>query len=138
MRSDAQRLPFAGTIDTLLIDAPCSGLGTLRREPDVRWRRTAADLPELVGVQRRLIAEGQRVLAAGGRLVYATCSSEPEENEALIAEVLTRHPEWSLLDLRTAALPASMSPLLTDQGTLRTWPHVHGLDAFYAAVLVRA
>lgn len=137
LRSDARQLPFAGTIDTLLIDAPCSGLGTLRREPDLRWRRSPGDQPAQVTLQRALVDEGLRVLAAGGRLIYATCSSEPEENEQLVADVLAARPDWQLVDLRTTRMPASMAPLLAADGTLRTWPHVHGLDAFYAAVLER-
>lgn len=137
LRSDARHLPFAGTLDTVLIDAPCSGLGTLRREPDVRWRRTAADLPALVAVQRALVEAGMQALAPAGRLIYATCSSEPEENESLVAEVLETHRDWQRLDLREVALPSSMTPLLSSEGGLRTWPHAHGLDAFYAAVLVR-
>jgi 16S rRNA (cytosine967-C5)-methyltransferase len=135
LRSDARHLPFAGTIDTLLIDAPCSGLGTLRREPDVRWRRTLADLPGLVDLQRSLVEDGLRALAPGGRLIYATCSSEPEENEDLVADVLRTHPTLRRVDLRQAGLPSSMTPLLTEDGALRSWPHVHGLDAFFAAVL---
>ncbi len=138
LRSDARQLPFAGTLDTLLIDAPCSGLGTLRREPDVRWRRTSADLPKLAHVQRELIDEGLRALAPGGRLVYATCSGEPEENESIVAQVLADRSDVARFDLRRAPFPASMAPLLTAEGTLRTWPHAHGLDAFYAAVLVAA
>jgi 16S rRNA (cytosine967-C5)-methyltransferase len=67
--------------------------------------------------------------------VYATCSSEPEENEALALDVLRTHPGVTRVDLRQVALPSSMAPLLTDEGALRTWPHVHGLDAFYAVVL---
>jgi 16S rRNA (cytosine967-C5)-methyltransferase len=137
LRSDARHLPFAGTIDTLLIDAPCSGLGTLRREPDVRWRRVPADLPGFVAVQQTLVEEGWRALAPTGRLIYATCSSEPEENESLVADLLGRRPELRLVDLRGARLPASMAPLLTAEGLLRTWPHAHGLDAFFAAVLER-
>lgn len=137
VRSDARHLPFTGTVDTLLIDAPCSGLGTLRRDPDVRWRRTAADLPVLAATQRALIEEGLRALAPGGRLIYATCSSEPEENEALVGAVLTDHPELARVDLRATALPESMTALLTGEGSLRTWPHQHGLDAFFAAVLER-
>ncbi|BCS33625.1 ribosomal RNA small subunit methyltransferase B [Luteitalea sp. TBR-22] len=135
LRSDAARLPFSASLDAVLVDAPCSGLGTLRREPDVRWRRGPGDLPALVATQRALIEEGLRALAPGGRLIYATCSSEPEENESLVADVLVAHPELTRIDLRTAALPASMAPLLTDEGALRTWPHAHGLDAFYAVVL---
>jgi 16S rRNA (cytosine967-C5)-methyltransferase len=135
VRSDARHLPFAGSLDTLLVDAPCSGLGTLRRDPDVRWRRTPGDLAALVAQQRALIEEGLRALATGGRLIYATCSSEPEENETLIAELLAARPALRRVDLREAALPDSMAALLTDEGALRTWPHAHGLDAFYAAVV---
>ena len=138
VRSDATHLPFDRSIDTLLIDAPCSGLGTLRRDPDVRWRRTAADLPTLAAMQRSLIDEGLRALTPTGRLVYATCSSEPEENEDLIAALLHERPDLQRLDLRQERLPPSMMPLLTDAGTLRTWPHEHGLDAFFAVLLTRA
>lgn len=137
VRSDARALPFAGTIDTLLIDAPCSGLGTLRRDPDVRWRRTAADLPVMATLQRTLVEEGLRALAPGGRLIYATCSSEPEENESLVSDVLRDHPDLSRVDLRATHIPASMQPLLTGDGALRTWPHEHGLDAFFACVVER-
>ena len=138
VRSDATCLPFGHAIDTLLIDAPCSGLGTLRREPDVRWRRTAADLPRFAAAQRALIDEGLRALSPGGRLIYATCSSEPEENESLVTALLQTRPDLQRLDLRQQPLPATMRPLLTDEGALRTWPHVHGLDAFYAVVLTHA
>ena len=137
VRSDARHLPFDRSIDTLLIDAPCSGLGVLRREPDVRWRRTAADLAAMATLQRSLIEEGLRALAPGGRLIYATCSSEPEENEDLVADLLDSDVGLARADLRQAGLPQSMTPLLTDDGALRTWPHAHGLDAFYAVVVVR-
>ena len=137
LRSDARDLPFAGSIDTLLIDAPCSGLGTLRREPDLRWRRQPADLPDLASLQSALIDEGLRALAPAGRLVYATCSSEPEENEALVANLVRTRPDLALVDLRDVGLPPSMTPLLTAEGTMRTWPHAHGLDAFYVAVITR-
>jgi 16S rRNA (cytosine967-C5)-methyltransferase len=137
VRSDARYLPFEQSIDTLLIDAPCSGLGVLRREPDVRWRRSAADLASMAALQRTLIAEGLRALAPEGRLIYATCSSEPEENEALVAALLDSDRGLARLDLRQQTLPASMTPLLTGDGALRTWPHAHGLDAFYAVVIER-
>ncbi len=138
VRSDARHLPFTGTIDTLLVDAPCSGLGTLRREPDLRWRRRAADLPALAALQRQLIDEAVQALAPDGRLVYATCSGEPEENEALVLEVLAARPDLRRLDLREQPLPETMAPLLTAEGALRTWPHAHGLDAFFAVVLQKS
>jgi 16S rRNA (cytosine967-C5)-methyltransferase len=138
IRSDATHLPFDRTIDTLLVDAPCSGLGTLRRDPDVRWRRTATDLPSLAQLQRSLIDEGLRAVTRSGRLIYATCSGEPEENEDLIATLLRERPDIRRLDLRQAPLPASMTPLLTNDGALRTWPYLHALDAFYAVVLTTA
>jgi 16S rRNA (cytosine967-C5)-methyltransferase len=137
VRSDARHLPFDRSIDTLLIDAPCSGLGVLRREPDVRWRRAASDLPTMAALQRSLIEEALRALAPGGRLIYATCSSEPEENEDLVADLLDSEQGLARLDLRLEGLPGSMTPLLTDDGALRTWPHAHGLDAFYAVVIER-
>ncbi|MGI8673180.1 MAG: RsmB/NOP family class I SAM-dependent RNA methyltransferase [Luteitalea sp.] len=137
LRSDAEHLPFAGTVDTLLIDAPCSGLGTLRREPDLRWRRTPADLGRFAALQRSLIGEAVRALAPGGTLIYATCSGEPEENEQMIDDLVRATPLWTLVDLRQAALPASMAPLVCAPGWLRSWPHAHGLDAFFAAVLRR-
>lgn len=138
IRLDAAALPFAASVDTLLIDAPCSGLGTLRREPDLRWRRTADDLPGFVALQRRMLEAGLEAVAAGGRVVYATCSSEPEENEHLVEDVLARRREWRRLNLETAGLPDAMRPMLQPDGTLRSWPHVHGLDAFFAAALVRS
>lgn len=137
LRCDAQRLPFTNTIDTLLVDAPCSGLGTLRRDPDVRWRRTPADLAALAGTQRALVDEGLRALSPRGRLIYATCSGEPEENEALVAQVIETRPDLRLVDLRRVPLPESMGALITPEGMLRSWPHVHGLDAFFAAVIER-
>nr|MBA2356260.1 hypothetical protein [Acidobacteriota bacterium] len=124
-------------VDTLLIDAPCSGLGTLRREPDLRWRRTPADLGRFAALQRSLIGEAVRALAPGGTLIYATCSGEPEENEQMIDDLVRATPLWTLVDLRQAALPASMAPLVGAPGWLRSWPHAHGLDAFFAAVLRR-
>src|SRR5205823_3429510 len=76
-------LPFSQPFDCVLVDAPCSGLGILRRDPDIRWRRSEADLPSLAAAQLVMLQHASEVVAAGGRLVYATCSSEPEENESI-------------------------------------------------------
>jgi 16S rRNA (cytosine967-C5)-methyltransferase len=129
-------LPFAARFDRVLVDAPCSGLGTVRRDPDIRWRRTEGALRELAEGQLALIARAADVVTPGGRLVYATCSSEPEENEQVVRAFLAARPEWMLLDLREE-VPAAMHPLIDEGGLLRTLPHAHGLEAFFAAAMVR-
>lgn len=137
-RLDAAALPFGPVFDLVLLDAPCSGLGTIRRDPEIRWRRTAADLPSLVGAQRRMLDGAAGVVRPGGRVVYATCSSEPEENEDLVAAFLADHPAFEVeAPELSVALGAGAAPLITDAGFLRTWPHAHGLEAFFAAVLRR-
>jgi 16S rRNA (cytosine967-C5)-methyltransferase len=130
-------LPFAARFDRVLVDAPCSGLGTVRRDPDIRWRRTEGDLAVLAADQRDLLARAADVVRPGGRLVYATCSSEPEENEHVVQAFLEANSEgWRLVDLRDEIAPA-LQPLLDAHGMLRTLPHEHGLEAFFAAELAR-
>lgn len=132
-------LPFAdGSFDRVLVDAPCSGLGTVRRDPDIRWRRTESDLPLLARAQRALLERVHRVVAPGGRLIYSTCSSEPEENEQVIASTIGAHPDLRVLPLATLEdLPAGVATMATSDGYLRTTPR-HGLEAFFGAVLERA
>ncbi len=113
---------WQGSFDRVLLDAPCSGLGTLARHPDARWRITPDAIDGLVGLQRQLLGAMLPLLAPAGRLVYATCTVEPRENGALIAALLQSHPEWSLLQER------------------QWWPEPPegergGGDGFYAAVL---
>lgn len=129
-------LPFTGGFDRVLVDAPCSGLGTIRRDPDIRWRRTEGDLAAFARDQLALVERAADVVRPGGRLVYATCSSEPEENEAVVDALLARRPDFARLDLRNAGPPA-IAPLVDDHGRLRTLPFAHGLEAFFAAALVR-
>jgi 16S rRNA (cytosine967-C5)-methyltransferase len=130
-------LPFASTFDRVLVDAPCSGLGTVRRDPDVKWRRHERDLPGLADRQLTLLQRAASVVRPGGRLVYATCSSEPEENETVVARFLATQPGFRLLDLRREGLP-ELAPVLDDRGMLRTLPFTHGLEAFFAAAMHRA
>ena len=124
-------LPFGAVFDRVLVDAPCSGLGVIRRDPDVRWKRTPRDLGEFA---RRQLAMLQRAAAAvrpGGRIVYATCSSEPEENEAVIARFRAGLPRFR------PVVPERLVPgsVLDRDGFLRTLPFRDGVDAFFGAVL---
>jgi 16S rRNA (cytosine967-C5)-methyltransferase len=133
-------LPFAPVFDRVLVDAPCSGLGTIRRDPDIRWRRIETDLGKLAADQLDLLERAAPVVRPGGRLVYATCSSEPEENEQVVDAFLARHPEFAAADLRmdAAAPHALLDPVVDDRGMLRTLPFAHRLEAFFAAAVVRS
>jgi 16S rRNA (cytosine967-C5)-methyltransferase len=129
-------LPFASTFDCVLVDAPCSGLGTLRRDPDIRWRRREGDLPTLAAAELTMLQHAADMVAPGGRLIYATCSSEPEENEGIADAFLATTPEFTPLHAREAN--ARLAETLVDaRGHLRTEPHVHGLEAFFGAVFTR-
>ena len=134
VQADAAALPLTSSFDWVLLDVPCSGLGTIRRDPDVRWRRSEADLARLAGAQRQMLAETARVLRPGGRLVYSTCSSEPEENEDVIAAFLA---EGGFRPFHPRDLPVPIQELINPAGHLRTYPHRDGLEAFFGAILVK-
>jgi 16S rRNA (cytosine967-C5)-methyltransferase len=128
-------LPFAdGSFDRVLIDAPCSGVGTVRRDPDIRWRRDASHLAALAAGQRDLLERVRPLLVSGGRVVYSTCSSEPEENEEVVAAFLADAPEFVVRPVSTAGVGAVISRMQTPEGYLRTSPE-HGLEAFFGAIL---
>lgn len=126
---------LAGKIDRVLVDAPCSGLGTLRRNPDMKWRQTPDSVAELMRKQRAILAAAARLPKAGGRLVYATCSILPEENEAVIEEFLAAHPDFRLVE--AAGILAEQGIPLDTGKYLRLYPHVHGTDGFFAAAMER-
>jgi 16S rRNA (cytosine967-C5)-methyltransferase len=132
-------LPFAPVFDVVFVDAPCSGLGTVRRDPDIRWRRAETDLKPLASAQLTMIRNAAEAVRAGGRLVYATCSSEPEENDQVVADFLSDAAGFEQLNLRShkPAYFDALEPVLDESGTLRTSPHEHGLEAFYGTVLRR-
>lgn len=132
-------VPFGPAFDCVFVDAPCSGLGTIRRDPEIRWRRTPDDLQMFAGRQLRMLEHAAAAVATGGRIVYATCSSEPEENDRVVNAFLERHPEFRSMDSAEIAgrLPASAAALLDPDGRLRTRPWRDELEAFYAAVLIR-
>jgi len=130
-------LPIGSTFDRVLIDTPCSGLGTIRRDPDIRWRRRPDQLKAFADDQVHLLDRAAAVLRPGGRLVYATCSSEPEENEEVVDRFLAAHSEMQLIDLRAEPLPATLQQLVDDRGMFRTLPFRDGLEAFFGAALRR-
>jgi 16S rRNA (cytosine967-C5)-methyltransferase len=127
-------LPFTTTFDCVLLDAPCSGLGTLRRDPDIRWRRSFDDLERLASTQAEMLGRAAEVVAAGGRLVYATCSSEPEENEDVVARFLAEHRDFTLAPER---IPVRLARFSTGAGLFRTFPFRDQLEPFFAAMLVK-
>jgi 16S rRNA (cytosine967-C5)-methyltransferase len=131
---------LAGKIDRVLVDAPCSGLGTLRRNPDLKWRQSPAAVQEMQGRQREILGSAARLLKPGGRLVYATCSLLRAENEAVVEAFEVALP--GLFD-RLPALDAlrqarvERAEELVEGRFLRLWPHRHGTDGFFAAVWQR-
>jgi 16S rRNA (cytosine967-C5)-methyltransferase len=129
-------LPFAPVFDAVLVDAPCSGLGTIRRDADIRWRRREDELSGLGRAQVALLMRAADVLRPGGRLVYATCSSEPEENDGVIAAFLAARDDFRSVDLRAKAVPV-IAPFIDEHGFFRTTPSEHALEAFFAALLTR-
>lgn len=139
-RGDAHprpRLPRA-QFDRVLVDAPCSGLGTVRRTPELRWRHTPASLAAYPPRQLAILETWAPRVKPGGRLVYATCTLNPDENEAVVAKFLAGQPPFRLVPADEALPPEATSPGLADgSGFLRLWPHRHGTEGFFGAVLQR-
>jgi 16S rRNA (cytosine967-C5)-methyltransferase len=126
---------LAGKVDRVLVDAPCSGFGTLRRNPDLKWRHPESAIAELAAKQARLLAAAATLVKPGGRLVYATCSVLPDENEAIVEGFLAGHADFRLGD---AAAELERAGVAIDAGKmLHLYPHRHGCDGFFAAVLER-
>jgi 16S rRNA (cytosine967-C5)-methyltransferase len=127
---------LSGKIDRVLVDAPCSGLGTLRRNPDLKWRQSPQAVTELTAKQGAILASAARLLKPGGRLVYATCSLLQEENEAIAAAFTAAQPGFEPLDAADILARQGVADAagLVRDGALRLWPHRHQTDGFYAAV----
>lgn len=135
---------LAGKIDRVLVDAPCSGLGTLRRNPDLKWRQSLQSVAELTAKQAAILQSAARLVKSGGRLVYATCSVLPEENEAIAEAFGAAHPDFEPQDAGAllSSLKIENAPGLCIGGEsgmryLRLWPHRHDTDGFFAAVWKR-
>jgi 16S rRNA (cytosine967-C5)-methyltransferase len=134
---DGRVPPFrAGSADRVLLDAPCSGLGALRRRPEARWRRTAADIEPLALLQAALLRSALRLVRPGGVVAYATCSPHPRETTGVLERVLGDPTvDVEQVDVRPL-LPANM-PALGAGPTVQLWPHRHGTDAMFLALLRR-
>lgn len=129
-----QPLPIAQkaqTFDRVLLDAPCSGTGTLRSNPEIKWRLTPDDISRLADLQFNLLTRAGGAVSQEGRLVYSTCSIEPEENEDVVTRFLAGNTAFKIVQPNTGA------ELITGEGFVRTFPHRHGCDGFFAAVLER-
>ena len=127
---------LAGKIDRVLVDAPCTGFGTLRRNPDLKWRQPETAVAELAAKQTAILAAAATLVKPGGRLVYATCSVLPDENETIVAQFLAGHPEFAQGNVAAELARANIA--LDTGPTLKLSPQRHGCDGFFAAVLERA
>ena len=127
---------LAGKIDRVLVDAPCSGLGTLRRNPDLKWRQSPQSIEELKAKQAAILSAAASLLKPGGRLVYATCSFLPEENQQVVQDFLNTHPQFRLLNC-AELLAQQKIPLDTGEFSQLS-PLLHQTDGFFAAALTRA
>lgn len=125
-----------GKFDRVLVDAPCSGLGTLRRNPDLKWRQTEQDVAELNVKQSNILARAAKLCKAGGRVVYATCSLLRDENEAIAEAFLAAHPEFKLIPAHEVLTQQHIE--LNTGDYLKLLPHLHGTDGFFAAVFEKA
>jgi 16S rRNA (cytosine967-C5)-methyltransferase len=132
---DAKVKRLAGKIDRVLVDAPCSGLGTLRRNPDVKWRQQPDSIAEMQEKQLSILDGASRLVKSGGRLVYATCSLLNEENDVVVEQFLATHDDFQLVPM-SEALAEQRIPLEMDK-YLKLLPHKHNTDGFFAAVLER-
>ena len=133
--NDSKIKRLAGKVDRVLVDAPCSGLGTLRRNPDLKFRQSPASIAELNKTQASILARAAQLVKPGGRLVYATCSILPAENDAIVDAFLAAHPEFSETPVNTLLEQAGVA--LDTGSRLRLLPGVHSTDGFFAAVLTR-
>jgi 16S rRNA (cytosine967-C5)-methyltransferase len=132
---DAKVKRLAGKIDRVLVDAPCSGMGTLRRNPDVKWRQQAEGVAELTEKQISILDGAARLVKFGGRLVYATCSLLNEENDGIAEQFLASHPDFELVPMNKVLAEQRIPLEMGDY--LKMLPHKHGTDGFFAAVFER-
>jgi 16S rRNA (cytosine967-C5)-methyltransferase len=127
----------AGMFDRVLVDAPCSGSGTWRRNPDAKWSFTPNDLEEIVASQAVILKSAARLVKPGGRLIYATCSVLGEENESQIDQFLAANPSYSQIPVAQIWAERTSNPCPVNTPSLRLSPYTHGTDGFFCAVLAK-
>ena len=130
---DAQHFP-AAPADVVILDAPCSGLGVLQKKPDIRWKRQPQDIVELSQLQHDMINAAAELVRPNGRLIYSTCTIEPDENERIIERFLQTHSEFFV---EPASAVSIAKQFTTEPGFIRTFPHRHRMDGSFAARLIK-
>jgi len=135
--ADASRPALRSTFGRVLLDAPCTGTGVIRRHPEIRWRRSEDDIPAAARTQAQMLLSAAELVSPGGRLIYSVCSLEPEEGTDRIAALLEARSDLRAADARTI-LPPALHPLVDDRGFLVTLPQRDDIDGFFAAVLLRS
>ncbi|MBE9067580.1 16S rRNA (cytosine(967)-C(5))-methyltransferase, partial [Leptolyngbya cf. ectocarpi LEGE 11479] len=126
---------FKGIADRVLLDVPCSGLGTLHRHADARWRQTPSGIANLTILQRELLEAAVDWVKPNGELVYSTCTLHPDENQNLIQTFLTDHPDWQISPPNAES---PVAPFVIDQGWATVWPHQDNMDGFFMVKLKRS
>ena len=129
---DAQSAPVQNkTFDQILVDAPCSGLGTIQKNPDIKWRRTLEEIFQFQTLQLKILKDADRILKPGGYLIYSTCTVDPSENEAVIEDFLSKN----LNTYRIVPPPESFQTFSVDNKYMRTFPHIHDMEGSFAVKL---
>jgi 16S rRNA (cytosine967-C5)-methyltransferase len=129
IEADALEFKDDKKFDKILLDVPCSGLGTLTKKPDIKWRRDIGDIRKLSELQPKLLEKGASLLKPGGELVFSTCTIEPEENYNVLAKFLKEHNEFELVN----AVKYFNKSLVAENGCIQTYPNIHGIDGAFAA-----
>ena len=137
VQGDLLAEPFVSqTFDVVLVDAPCSNLGVIRRRPDVKWLKGAPDPALMADRQLELVNAAARLVKPGGRLIYSVCTTTKEETLGVVDNFWMTHLEYGLWPIGNF-LPDSARPLVAEDGLLKAWPHRHGTDGFFAALFER-
>lgn len=129
---DARKLRLQEKVDLIFADLPCSGLGTLRKKPDIKWKRDIDDIPKIVELQKEIISNAVRFMASGSVLIYSTCTIEPEENQEVVYWLLD-----NFKDLKIDPAENYLPPEVCKDGFMQTFPHIHGIDGAFAARIIK-